>query len=151
MPATYTAEHLTSRSERRMVDFDPDATSATLVTLDPANSAQCVEVAGFRRFLAGVCKSVGTGAVSKVEIVAATDAAGTGATVIAEKTTSADAVGDTVWIECDAAQVTEVLPGATHVGVRVTLATGTDECVVFFERADPFYAHAGLTADYIAS
>ena len=30
------------------------------------------------------------------------------------------------------------------------LVTATDECVVFFERAEPFYARSGLTADFIS-
>ena len=151
-PATYTAEHLTARSERRMVDFDPDATTLTLVDLDPASTAECLPIAEFRRFCAGVMKSVGTGAIQAFQIIAATDADGSNATVVVQHglTDTPDAVGDHVWLECDAAQIREVLPGATHVGVRVQLATATDECVVFFERADPFYPHAGLTADYVA-
>jgi len=153
-PATYTAEHLTARSERRMVDFDPDATTLTLVDLDPTSADECLPIAEFRRFLVGVMKSVGTDAIEKVQIIAAANGDGGNAQVVVEKafTTGAPgAVGDHVWLECDAAQCREVLPGATHVGVRVQLETATDECVVFFERAEPFYPRAGLTADYIAS
>lgn len=151
MPATYNAEHLTSRSERRMVDFDPDVDTLALVDLDPATSGECLPIAEFRRFLAGFVRSVGTGGVDNFEIIAATDADGANATVVVAKTpTTANAVGDHVWLECDAEQIREVLPAATHVGVRIELATATDECVVFFERAEPFYPHAGLTADFIS-
>jgi hypothetical protein len=152
MAATYTAEHLRSRSERRMVDHDPDATTAQIVDLDPASSDKCLPIALFRRFLAGVVRTVGTGTISSLEIIAATAADGTGATVVASHAlgSAPNAVGDTIWLEVDAAQIHEVLPAATHVGVRIALAVGTDECVVFFERAEPVYAYSGLTADYIS-
>lgn len=151
MPATYTAEHLTSRSERRMVDFDPDSTSATIVDLVPGTSDECLPIAEFRRFIAGLFRSVGTGSVTSFAIFAATDADGGGATnVVTHAIGSApDAVGDTIWLECDVEQVREVLSTATHVGVKIALVTSTDEGVVFFERAAPMFPRAGLTADYI--
>ncbi len=61
-----------------------------------------------------------------------------------------DAVGDHIFLECDVEQVYEVLSTATHVGVRIDLATATDECVVLFIAGDPVYPVTGLTADYIA-
>ena len=39
MTATASVEHGTARALRRLLDFDPDSGSATLVTLDPAASA----------------------------------------------------------------------------------------------------------------
>jgi len=152
MPATYNAEHLTSRAERRMVDFDPDATTLTLVDLVPGSSDECLSIATFRRFLAGLVRTVGTGGVTAFQIIAATDADGTGATIVKSHAlgSAPDAVGDTIWIEVDAEQVREVLPTATHVGVRAQFVTATDEAIVYFERADPLFAYAGLTADYIA-
>jgi len=152
MTATYTsAEKLLSRSLRRMLDFDPDSGSAVLVTLDPANSAKGIAIAGYRRFVFGVMKSVGTGAISAVKVQGATAAAGTGATdVITATPTTADAVGDTVWYEVDVEQIREVLSTATHVVLEITLATSTDECVVFVEAAEPTYQKTGLTANYIS-
>lgn len=151
MPATYNAEHLTSRSERRMVDFDPDSADPTIVDLDPAQTApKLLPIATFRRFLAGVMRTVGTDGIDKFEVIAATDDAGSNATVVVSKTpTTANRIGDTVWLECDAAMIHEVLPAATHVGVRIELETATDECAVFFERAEPFYAYSGLTDDFV--
>lgn len=154
MAATYTAHHELARSERRMVDYDVDG-ALNIVDLGQPQSAgnSCLPIAQYRRFVAGLFRSVGTGSVTAFSIIAATSAAGAGATIVATHAlgSAPDAVGDTIWLEVDAAQVREVLATATHVGVQLDLVTAGDECVVFFERADPFYPHAGLTADYIAS
>lgn len=147
----YNAEHLTAASERRMVDYDIDD-ALNLVDLVPGAADKCLPIATFRKFLAGVFRSVAAGALSKFQIIAATDAAGTGATIVVEHALgdAPDAVGDTVWLECDADQIREALATATHVGVRLQLAAAADECVVFFERAEPYFPQAGLTADYVA-
>lgn len=147
----YSTDKLASRSERRMVDFDPDVDTLALVDLDPTTAFECLPLQGFRRFMAGLMRSVGTGGVDNFQIIAATDGDGAGATVVVSSTpTTANAVGDRVWLECDIEQVREALPAATHIGVRVELVTATDECVVFFERAEPEFPRAGLTADYIS-
>lgn len=153
MAATYTAHKELARSSRVMVDFDPDADTAVIADLDKSGSGELFAISdGYRRFVAGLIRSVGTGNVDGFQIIAATDADGTGATVVVEHafTSEANAVGDTVWLECDIDQVKEVLAAATHVGVRAELATSTDECIIFFERSEPTFVRAGLTADYIS-
>ena len=153
MAATYDADVLRSRAHRVLVDFDPDATTKTIVDLDNSGSGELFALSdGYHRFLAGLFHSVGTGNIDAFEIIAATDADGTGATIVAEHAfgSEADAVGDYVWLECDVDQVYEVLSTATHVGVRAQLATGTDECVIYFERAEATFKHDALTADYIS-
>lgn len=152
MSATYAVQHLTSRSERRMVDYDiDDALNVVDLGQPQGAGAKCVPIATFRRFLAGLFRSVGTGSVTEFQIIAATAADGTGATIVVEHAIGAapNLLNDTIWLECDVEQVREVLPTATHVGVRVQLATAGDEAVVFFERAEPMYVTAGLTADFI--
>jgi hypothetical protein len=153
MPAQYTAEHLRSRINARAVDYDIDA-ALNVVDLGQPQGAgnKCLPLKdGYRRFLAGLFRSVGTGSVTAFQIIAATAADGTGATVVVQHAigSAPDAVGDTIWLECDIEQVKEVLPSATHVGVRVQLATATDEAVVVFLRADPTFVASGLTADFI--
>lgn len=152
MVATYSAEHLFARSERRLVDFDPDTGNDASPTLDAAGAGACLPIANFRRFAAGFTPTVGTGGITLFQIIAATSAAGAGATAVVSHAlgSNPDAVTDHVWLECDVEQIREVLAGATHVGVLLNLVTSTDEGKVFFERADPFYPKAGLTADYIA-
>lgn len=153
MAATYSVAHLTARSVRRLLDFDPDASTAVVATLNPAASEKCLAITTGRRFLFGIMHSVGTGAFTAARIIAATNAAGTGSptTVVAHALgTAPDAVGDTIWLECDVEQVREVLATATHVGLEITLVTSTDECVLFVEAAEPTFVLAGLTADYIS-
>ena len=154
MASTATAEHLRSRLRVMSVDFDPNADTAVVATLNPAASEQCRAISGgARRFMAVLVRSVGTGNVDGFEIIASTNAAGTGSptVVVAHAApTVANAVGDQLVIECDIEQVREVLATATHVGVRAELATSTDECIITFIEADHLYERAGLTADYIS-
>lgn len=152
MAATYTADHLRSNALRRMVDFDPDATTATIVDLVPGSNDELIPIKDYRKFLFGLFRSVGTGSVTSFEVIAATDADGTGATaVVAHAIGSApNAVGDTIWLECNVEQIHEVLSTATHVGVRIALVTATDECVVSVEASEPVFPRASLTADYIS-
>ena len=154
MPATYAAEKLRSRHNIRMVDYDIDA-ALNVVDLGQPQGAgnKCLAIKdGYKNFLAALFRSVGTGTVTKFEIIAATAADGTGATIVVSPAIAAapDAVGDQIFLECDIEQVKEVLPTATHVGVRVQLATATDEAVVLFMRSEPTFATSGLTADYVS-
>lgn len=152
MAATSTAETLRSRSLRRMVDFDPDATTATIVDLVPGSNDELIPIEEYRKFLFGLFRSVGTGSVTSFEVIAATDADGTGATAVVSHAigSAPNAVGDTIWLECNVEQVHEVLSTATHVGARIALVTATDECVVFVEATEALYPRTGLTADYIS-
>lgn len=152
MVATYARNHMLARSERRLLDFDPDSAAATLVTLNPAQTEKCLPIALFRSFVAGLMRSVGTGSVTSFKIIAATAADGTGNTAVVAHAigTAPDAVGDRIFLEVDVEQIREVLPAATHVGVEIALVTSTDECVVLFERADPLQMYSGLTSDYIS-
>jgi len=153
MAATASVTHIKDNTSLVMVDFDPDATGATIVDLDKATGGEGVTIAGYRHFLAGLFRSVGTGSVTAFEIVADTDddMATTPTIVVSHAIGSApNAVGDTIWLECDAEQIHEVLAGATHVGVRVNLVTATDECVIFFGRFNAFNPRRALTADYIS-
>jgi hypothetical protein len=153
MAANYTAHKALALANRRMADFDPGVDTPAIVDLDPTGSGEMLAISdGYRRFVAGLFHSVGTGNIDAFEIIAATDADGTGAVVVAEHAFAAEAnaVGDTVWLECDVEQVREVLATATHIGVRVEQATAGDECVIYFERSEPTFAYAGLTADTIA-
>ena len=145
--------HLRAISDRRLVHVAPGATTPTLATLDPATGAKCLSVDMFRRFLAGLLLTDDAGAVQAFEIIAATAADGTGATKVAEHPLSAspDATGDFVWLETLTEHVRYVLPGATHVGVRVQLADAGAECALYFERAEPFYEGAEPTEDYIGA
>lgn len=153
MVATYTAHHRLARAERRIVEYDVDGALNIVDLGQPQGASQsCLPIALFRRFVAGLFRSVGTGSVTAFHIIAATSAAGAGAVAVVSHPigSAPDAVGDTIWLECDVEQIREVLSTATHVGIQVDMITATDECVFFFERADPLYTAGGLTADHVA-
>lgn len=154
MPATYDAEHLTSRLFVRSVEHDPDSADDEFVQLNPAGSANCLAITDNgipRRYLFQVLRTVGTGHLDTVTVVAATAADGTGATTVKQITpTTADAVGDFVNVEVDVEQVREVLSNATHVGLKIHQETGGDECAVVIIGAEGQHQYADLTADYIS-
>lgn len=150
----YTAEHLRSKLFVRVVEFDPDSGSATAVTLNPADSETYLSLTANgkpKRYLFGMMVTVGTGGITTATVNAATAADGTGATQVAQITpTTADAVGDYVWVEVDADQIRNALAGATHVGLVIDLVTATDELAVVVIGADGQHQYDELTADYIS-
>lgn len=139
----YEAQHIRSRQATKMHDFDPGATTVTEIEWRPIKE--------FHRFLAAFFRTIGTSAVT-FDIAVATDGSGTGVTqVVAHAVGSEpDAVGDQIYLECDAHQMRSALPGATHWTPRVSVATGTDEGVVLTEEHEPLFSRSGLTADIIA-
>lgn len=143
MPATYDAEHITSRQVTKLHDFDPDATTKTAV--------EWRSVQGFRRFLAGLVRTVGSSATT-FEIQAATDSSGTGATAVVTHAVGSepDAVEDQLYLECDIEQIREVVADATHWSAVISFATATDEAVVLTEEHEAQYPRSGLTADIVA-
>jgi hypothetical protein len=138
----YTAYRMMAEANRRMVDFDPDSGSEVVVTLNPGASEKCLAIApGFDAFLAGLVRTVGTGAVTQFRIIVADAADGTGnvATVVASGALTTDAVGDTAWLEASDEQVKAAMVATSaYIGVAITLVTSTDECIVYFERK-PLY------------
>ena len=136
-----------------MVEYDSDD-SLNLVDLGQPQGAstECLPVVQFRRFVAGLIRTVGTGTVSAFSIVAATSAAGAGAVAVVSHAlgSAPDAVNDTLWLETTIEQIREVLPAATFVRIQTQLATASDECLFYFERAEPRHPRADLTTDYIA-
>jgi len=149
----YSANKLQAAALRRLLDFDPDSGSEVIATLDPANSVKCLPFsAGIAAVLVGLFRSVGAGTVSSFRIFVSDDAAGvTNATnVVSHALGSApDAVGDTIWLEATGEQLRAASATALYWGVKVTLATSTDECVLSISQ---YARHAsnGLTADYIS-
>lgn len=136
-------------------DHDPGATSALITSPDGGTTKRYVALANYEGFAGLVMATIATGGPTLVDIVAATDSAGTDVTtVVSSGTVAADAVGDFVAVECSAAQVKEVGDAAskvfTHVGVRITCANSADECAVTYIRFKPKFPQSGLTANAIS-
>lgn len=157
MVATYTAHKLLADEEQRTVIWQPaDAATAQIVDLGQPQgaSALMLPIALFRRFKAQITTSllVGTGPTA-FSICAATSAAGAGVLLVVTHAMGSlpDAEGDSLVLECNAEQIHEVLPTATHVGVWLDCNHNDDETAITFTRADPLYGpRAGLTADYVS-
>ena len=151
----YTANRELACCERRLLDFDPDSGSETIVTLNPSASEKCLAfsaLGGLMSVVAGLMHSVGTGSITTFRIFVADNAAGTtnAANVVSHALGSdPNAVGDTVWVEASAEQLRAASSTAAYVGVKITLGTSTDECVVAFERYAK-QAYNALTADYVS-
>lgn len=150
----YTANKLKAQALRRWVDFDPDSTDPVAATLDPLTGAKGFALGTYRfhSILAALQRTVGTGNTDAFAVVTADDAAmSANVTVIASHAapTGQNAVGDTLVLEVTGEQI-QAAKAATnlYVGVRVELATSTDEGVVYFEGHG--FAGDGLTVDYIS-
>lgn len=137
----YTANSLRSRFLSRTYIFDPaDATVATKVAWVPMG----------QRFLAKATLVSGTGILT-FKIFAATDSSGSDAieVVAHANPTVADAQGDQLVLEVDAAQVQAALAGATHVSAEIDCDVSTDIVAIEY-LMEPYHQTNGLTADVIA-
>ena len=150
----YTAEQLTSRLFVRSVDFDPASANEEPVRLNPAASEDYLALnanGSPKKYLFCIFRSVGTGGLTTATVKAATAADGTGETTVVQITpTTADAVGDYVFVEVDVDQIRAALPTATHVGLEIDVVTGTDECVVTVIGSHGQHQYDGLSSNYIA-
>jgi hypothetical protein len=158
MAATLSLENMFARRKVWTVEVDDSGASTDPIIVDlgqPQGAGLLlIPIARLLRFGAILFKSVGTGNTDAFNIFAATNAAGTGSatTVVSVATATAqtqNALGDQLVLECSVEQIREVLPTATHVGVRVELATGTDEMIVT-AIAEYVDETSGLTANYIS-
>jgi len=149
MAATKTRNYLLGLAKRSLADFDPNATAATIVDFVKTGSTEMIAIEDAEAFVFGVVHTVGTTDVL-VEVIAATDADGTGATQVTTSSASdIDAVNDEYWVEVDVAMIREVLATATHVGLRITLTTATDECSCYYEKWGRFQYRA-QTVTYVS-
>lgn len=157
MASAVTSQKIASTHAILSYDHDPGATSAQIVTPDGGTTKRLVPLALYEWFGVACMTSVSASSsgATLVDIVAATDSAGTNATtVVSSGAVVADAVGDFVFVECTAAQVKEQGDSDgrvyTHVGARITCSNSGDECVVTYIRANPKFAALNLTANVIA-
>ena len=150
----FTAEKLRSILFVRPVEFDPDSGSDTNVILNPADSEDYLALSANgapKQYLFSIRVAIGTGGITTATVNAATSVTGTGAQQVAQITpTSADAIGDYVFIEVSADQIRAALAGATHIGLVIDLVTSGDELAICVIGADGQFQFDELTADYIS-
>lgn len=155
MASAVTVEKFRANNAAIVYDHDPGATTALITSPDGGTTKRYVPMADFGGFFTCVMATIATTGPTLVEIVAATDAAGTDVTaVVSSGTVAADAVGDGVCLECSAEQIKEVGDAAgkvfTHVGTRITCGNSGDECAVLYCRFNPRFPQSGLTGNFIS-
>ena len=150
MASAVTTEKFSSRHSVELYDHDPNATAATAIT--GAGTNGYVDLRDFSLFAVKAMSSALTGAgITKLEIIAADDTAGTNVTVIKDSgTVAADAVGDQVYLECQASEIAQLSDAAgnslRYVAGRITMANAADEAVVVYILSDARFPASGLTA-----
>lgn len=155
MASAVTSQKLFANHAVITYDHDPNASTAQITTPDGGTTKRLLPCALFENFAGIVMATIATTGPTLVDLVAATDSAGTNATtVVSSGTVAADAVGDGVVVECTAAQIKEVGDAAalvfTHFGIRITCGNSGDECAVTYWRAGPKFPTANLTANFIS-
>lgn len=146
----YTANKLKSVAYRKSVIDNPaDATVARYV--GPGGAGVFADMRNYAALLVSCLFYSGTGVLT-FKVFGATDAAGTGATVIAAHSdpTVADAAGDQVFLEISAEQLRALGASYRYVAVEIDNDHADDINILGFEFAAPRDAYDALTADVIA-
>lgn len=155
MASAVTTERFGSRVAAITYDHDPGATSALITSPDGGTTKRYVAMRDYEGFAGLVMATIATTGPTLVDIVGATDSAGTNVTtIVSSGTVAADAVGDVVYIECSAEQINEVGKAAgynfTHAGIRITCGNSGDECAVTYIRFGAKKPATGLSANAIS-
>jgi len=151
MASAVATNRLACRRKVEMWFHNPVGTGAEAVTPDGGTTKRYVAMRDYASFQAIAMLALKTGnGITLLEIVAATDAAGTNATRI--KTSGAiacAAVGDWAMQECTAEEINHVGKAAghnfTHVAARLTSQNLGDHSVVTYIRDEPRFPQDGLT------
>ena len=139
-----------------MWTHDPDGVAAAVVTPDGGITERWVDFKGFEQFAVIAMASLLTGAgITKLEIVAAEDAAGTNLQVIKDSgVLAADAVGDYVMEECTAVEISQIASeqglSLRYVAGRITMDNAADEAAVTYERNKARFPQNGLSSNTIS-
>lgn len=153
MATAVTSQKFASTHAMESYDHDPGATTAIVTSPDGGTTQRWVAMRDYGDFAVQARPTVvGGDGITLLEIVAATDSAGTDVTVIlahaASTTTTLDKY---VNLEVTDEQINEVGKAAsknfTHVAARLTMATATDEANVTYVRWLGKRKAASLTAD----
>jgi hypothetical protein len=157
MASAVTSQKLFANNALVTYDHDPGTASALITSPDGGTTKRYLPIALYENFAGLVMTTVSASSsgATLVDLVAASDSAGTDVTtVVSSGTVAADAVGDFVAVECTAAQIKEVGDAAgkvfTHFGVRITCSNSGDECAVTYWRGGPKFATKDLTANAIS-
>jgi hypothetical protein len=156
MVSAIASERIGSNLFHKNYDHDPDSTNATLGAPDAGTTPWVMAAKDFEAFGVEVRPTVlAAGAVTKVELVAASNAAlSSNLTVIKDSgVVAADALADVVFVECLASEIKQLAEAAgvslAYVGVRITASNAGLEANISFIGLRPRFPRSGLTATAI--
>lgn len=156
MATAVTTQKFASHNAMESFDHDPGTTDAVVTSADGGTTPIWRALRDYHGFAVQARPTVvGANGITLLEIVGATDSAGTNTTVIlAHAASITNALGEYVYLEVLREQVNEVGRAAglalTHVAARVTMATATDEANVTYVRFDALRPARDLTGDNMA-
>ena len=147
---TTTSNKITSTLKVETWDHDPGVTAAVITSPDGGTTLRVVNMARVTDFAAVAMTTIpAAGALTLLEIIASAAAAMTSPEVI--KTSGAvlaDAVGDTVVLECSAEEVAQIASSTDkrfqYVAARLTMSNAGAEAVVTYISMGQFAVN-GLT------
>lgn len=120
-------------------DHDPGATTAQIVTPDGGTTLRFVDMRDYSDFAVIAIQTVigSSSGITKLEIIAAEDTAGTNATVIKDSgTVDADALCDWLMEACTAAEVAQEASDSgyelRYVAGRITQSNAGDEAIAVY-------------------
>jgi hypothetical protein len=112
----YTANRMLARTNRRLLDFDPDSASETIVDAQSRRATKCLPLSdGYQSSSPASSTASGPAPSRRSAIFVSDDAAGvTNATNVVSHAigSNPDAVGDTLWLEVTAEQCKAALATA---------------------------------------
>lgn len=153
MATAVTSQKFASTHAMESYDHDPGATTAVVTSADGGTTPIWVAIRDYDGFAVQARPTiVGGNGITLLEIVGATDSAGTNVTVVlAHAASTTTTLAKYLNLEVTAEQVNEVGRAAgfafTHVAARLTMATNTDEANVTYVRWPAKRAYKDLTAD----
>lgn len=154
MASAVTTSRLFNRMAIEMLDNDPGAATATVVSTD-GTTKQMRDMRDYEGFGVVAMPTVASSQITLLEIVASSDSLGaSNLTVIRSSgTVAADApLADYVMLEVTAEQIKECDTsnvGLRYVGARITSANSGDEHAVVYIRHSPKFPQSALSANNI--
>ncbi len=150
MASPQASQHFRSRNKMEMWDHDPGGTAAAVTTPDGGTTERWFDMRDFGRFVGAAMATIATSGITKLEIVGATDQAGSNLTVLKDSgALAADAVGDWGVLEVTAEELRQEAEDAgfalRYVALRITMGTATDEAVVAYIGQEPTHQYDSLT------
>lgn len=139
MASAVASQHIRSNFLFQVWDHDPGATTAVIVSADGGTTPKFVDMRTLTHFGVIAIQTVigSSSGITKLEIIAATDTAGTNATVIKDSgTVDADALADWLMEECNESEVAQAATAAgldlRYVAGRLTSSNSGDEAIAVY-------------------